>query len=194
MIGATGISPSDFIFTQLCPTSLLMSRAVAEQSQQVLNPPLGLRNGSRAQLERPRGKSFAAGSVNVSTETRPCWGLTAGRYPQIRAAFPPERLGLLSLLHKRVENSRFEQGCHSEMTAGPAAALPHKNRAPSTLHAGIFWIPSEFMAPINVLEPGAAPTVRSQELGLTFPPCIPGAARPALAQNPQRFPLITATS
>lgn len=91
---------------------------------------------------------------------------------------PSEPLGLLSLLHKRVENSRFKQGCHSEMTARPAAVLPHKNH----VHAGVFWILSEFVAPRNASEPRAAPTPGSVEgadpgarelplLGLTFPHC-----------------------
>lgn len=79
---------------------------------------------------------------------------------------PSEPLGLLSLLHKRVENSRFKQGCRSE----------------EEFHAGVFWIPSEFVAPRNASEPRAAPTPGSVEgadpgarelplLGLTFAHC-----------------------
>lgn len=109
---------------------------------------LGLWNGSRAPLEQQRGKAL---QLEVS--------MPAGRFPQNPAAScTSSRTFGVTLLHKRVENSRSQLGCHSEMTARPAAALPHKNHAHSLHSAGIFGIPSEFVAPGNVSEARAAPS------------------------------------
>lgn len=85
--------------------------------------------------------------------------MAAGRFPQNPAAScTSSRTSGVTLLHKRVENSRSKQGCHSEMTARPAAVLPHKNHAHSLHSAGIFGIPSEFVAPGNASEARAAPS------------------------------------
>lgn len=90
-----------------------------------------------------------------------------------------------------MENSPSKPGCHSEMTARPTAALPHKNHAHSLHSAGIFGIPSEFVAPRKVSEARAGPSPGSGRCGAH--PAIPGPGSgtatlqlPAasLAQNP----------
>lgn len=184
--------------TQLCPRihkcpvssfslSFVWSRGVG---QQLSITHLELWNGSRAQLERPRGKVLQLEAL-----------MAAGRFPQNPAAScTSSTTSGVTLLHKRVENSRSKQGCHSEMTARPAAVLPHKNHAHSLRSAGIFGIPSEFVAPGNVSEARAAPSAGSGRcrapLGpRELPQARSGTATRQLpATEPRRFPLITATT
>lgn len=93
-------------------------------------------NGSLAQLERPTGKALQLEGLISSQERARAgdWQQVGSLTTGLPRAFPPELLGLLFLLHKRVENSRFKQGCHSEMTARPSPLLPHRNHVRS-LHS-----------------------------------------------------------
>lgn len=110
----------------------------------------------------------------------------------------------VTLLHKRVENSLSQQGCHSEMTARPAAVLPHKNHAHSLHSVGIFGIPSEVVAPGNVSE--SQGSYQSRQPKVQSPPwdlgrchrlgwhCHSAAPGSGPATEPRRFSPITATS